>query len=128
VRNRDAIQQGIANGVEHDVGEHQKQHDLAVEPMPDGEGIEAGQSLQERQSGEEKHLDEREVGTYETRDAADTVEQCAQIVHPGDVATLHPEPDYHCRVSGDSQPDQQWDCGLIAAALHRAAIGVAQRG
>ena len=52
------------------MGEHQVDDRVAGPAVPDGQPVEADEPLEERQPGEQEHLDQRQVAGQERGEAA----------------------------------------------------------
>ena len=69
----DLVEQRVAPDAEDDVGEHEIEAGVAVPAVPDGQAVEADEPLEPGDSREQDHLEEREVGAQQPREARDAV-------------------------------------------------------
>ena len=96
----------VAPEGEEDVREDQVEARVPVPAVPDGEPVEAGETLEPRQPRQQHDLQERGVGAEEPGDARDAREQLAAVVNVGDVAAVRPEPHDHPGVAENDGPHE----------------------
>ena len=116
LRHRDPVHRRVADRDQHDVGEDQVEHELAVAPVPHRQPVEADEPLEPRQPGEQQHLDEREVGAEEPGDPAQAGGEIAPRVDGRDAAAAEPQPDDHGRVDPDHRPEERGEGDAARAA------------
>ena len=110
----------VAPDAEEHVRDDEVDRRVPVPAVPDGEPVEADEPLDERQAREQDHLDEREVGAEETRDAGDARQRLAGGRRV-EVAAVGPEPDDAAGVAEDERPDEREPGGPVHARTRGGA-------
>ena len=93
---RVAVLAGVTPDREDDVREHEPDHRVPVAAVPDREPVEADRALEERQPGEQQHLDQCHVAGEERRQPPEADQRSAEavpVVAETVGAARGPEPD-----------------------------------
>jgi hypothetical protein len=92
------------------VGEDEREHKEAVPPMPHGQTVEADGPFEERQPGQQQHLDQREVPGKKRGQSPEPDEACVEgvPVEAEPVGTSGtPDPDDPGCVADQEQPERE---------------------